>query len=168
LIGAAVVSWFVARSLGSRTLFLMVYAGVLVLGVSYVVARKRLALSVERSALPARMREGQSAEVTLKVQATKRATTLLVHETLHPALGKPVRVPIASISAGEEIEHTYTLAPTRRGVYEIGPTTASWSDPFGLTVQSQELMGTTTLIVHPSTELVRDPATVLKAVADGL
>jgi len=156
IIVVAVISWFIARQLGSRTLFLMVYAGVLVLGVSWFVARRRLSIEVDRSALPVRMREGQSAEVTMKIKANRRATTLIVNEALHPALGKTVRIPVASIGAGEEIEHTYTFSPSRRGIYDVGPTTATWSDPFGLTVQEQELAGTTSLIVHPSTEMVRD------------
>ena len=156
LIAVAVVSWLIARWLGSRTLFLMVYAGVLVIVTSYLMARRRLAIEVDRSKLPARMREGQTAEVTLKIKANRRATTLIVNEQLHDALGNTVRVPIASIAPGEELEHAYTFSPTRRGVYEIGPTIATWSDPFGLTVQTQELAGTTPLIVHPSTELVHD------------
>ena len=152
----AVLAWIVARWLGSRALFLMVYAGVLVLAISYFVARRRLQIEVDRSSLPARMREGQTNEVTLRIKAGRRATTLVVEEELHPSMGRTVRIPVASIAGGQELEHTYTFSPTRRGVFEIGPTTATWSDPFGLTTQRQQLAGTTQLIVHPSTELVRD------------
>ena len=156
VIGLVVAGWLLARWIGSRTLFVMVYAGALVVIASYLLARRRLSMSVDRSQLPARMREGQSAEVTLVIKAEKRATTLLVEEELHPALGKSVRVPVASIAPGQDVEHSYTFSPTLRGVYEIGPATATWSDPFGLTLQNQVLADTTKLIVHPSTELVHD------------
>lgn len=156
LMGLGIVSWLIARWLGSRALFLMVYGGLMLLVVSYVIARRRLAIDVDRSEIPARMREGQVANVTLKIQAQRRATTLILEEQLHPALGRSVRVPVASIGSGEEIEHEYSFSPRRRGVYDIGPATATWSDPFGLTVQSQTLSDTTKIIVHPSTELVHD------------
>lgn len=156
LLGIAAGGWAVARLIGSKTMYLLVYAGLLVMLAAWLVARRRLAIDVERSDLPARMREGQTGEVTLKVIARRRATTLILEERLAPALGRTVRIPVATISAGEEIEHSYTFAPTRRGVYELGPTTATWSDPFGLTTQHQHLAGTTTMIVHPATETVHD------------
>jgi uncharacterized protein (DUF58 family) len=156
VVGLAVVGWVLARVIGSRTLYLLVYAGVLVMVVSWVVARKRLALAVDRSELPARMREGQSADVVLKLRADKRATVLVVEEQLDPALGRTVRVPVSAISGGEEIEHTYSFSPTRRGVYDVGPAVARWSDPFGLTTQQQLLAEPTKVIVHPATELVHD------------
>src|SRR5688500_17480914 len=74
LICVAAAGWVIARWQGSRTLFLMVYAGVLVIVSSYVVARRRLAVSVDRSQIPTRMREGQSSEVTLVIRADRRAT----------------------------------------------------------------------------------------------
>lgn len=156
VVGLAVVGWGVARWLGSKTMYLLVYAGVLMMVAAFLIARRRLAIDVDRSELPARMREGQTSEVTLRVVAHRRATTLILEERLDPALGRPVRLPLASIGAGEEVEHRYTFSPTRRGVYELGPTTATWSDPFGLTTQQQVLADTTPLIVHPSTELVHD------------
>ena len=156
LLAIAVVGWGVARWLGSKTMYLLVYAGLLVMAAAWLVARRRLAIDVERSDLPARMREGQTGEVTIKAVARRRATTLILEERLDPSLGRSARLPVASIAAGEEIEHRYTFSPTRRGVYELGPTTATWSDPFGLTTQQQVLAGTTSLIVHPATETVHD------------
>ena len=152
----AVIGWSAARVIGSKTMYLLVYAGVLMMGAAWMIARRRLAIEVERSELPARMREGQSGEVTLRVRANRRATTLMLEEALDPALGRAGRLPIAAIARGEEVEHRYTFSPTRRGVFTIGPVTATWSDPFGLTTHHQELAGPTELIVHPSTELVND------------
>ena len=156
IVGVAVLGWMTARLLGSKTLYLLVYAALITLGISYAVARKRLALEVDRSELPTRMREGQAADVVIKLRAKKRATVLVVEERMHPALGQTQRIPVAAISGGEEIEHSYSFSPSRRGVYEVGPTTARWSDPFGLTTQEQELAKPTKVIVHPSTEMVHD------------
>ena len=156
VLALAVLGWGAARWLGSKTMYLLVYAGVLVMVAAALVARRRLAIDVERSEVPTRMREGQTSEVILKVVARRRATTVILEERLDPALGRTTLVPIASIAAGEELEHRYSFSPSRRGVFEIGPATATWSDPFGLTTQRQELAGTTPLIVHPATELVHD------------
>jgi uncharacterized protein (DUF58 family) len=41
-------------------------------------------------------------------------------------------------------------------VYRIGPCTATWSDPFGLTLHEQHLSETVEVIVHPRTEPVHD------------
>lgn len=156
MLGAAALGWAAARWIGSRTMYLMVYGAVATMAVGWFVARRRISIDVDRSDVQTRIREGQSAEVTLKLLGNKRASTLIVEETLDPSLSRPVRVPVASIGPGQQVEHTYSLSPTRRGVYEIGPTVATWSDPFGLTVHRQQLAEPTTLIVHPSTELVND------------
>jgi len=156
IVVVAALAWLIARWLGSRTLFLMVYTGLIAVLVSYAVSRRRLALTVVRSQLPARMREGQSSEVTLTLTAARRASTIMVNEVLPEALGSPVRVPIASIGSGEEVEHSYSFTPRLRGVYDIGPATATWSDPFGFTVQEQRLAEPAKVIVHPSVELVHD------------
>jgi len=152
----AVLGWGLARIIGSRPLYLLVYAGLLVLGVSYVAARRRLALTVSRSALPARVRAGQQVSVTLRLAAARRASTIIVEDALHPALGVTSRLPLPSISTGEEVEHTYSFTPARRGIFSVGPVSATWSDPFGLTTQQQTLADATPMIVHPQVELVHD------------
>jgi uncharacterized protein (DUF58 family) len=151
-----VVAWFLARALGARALFLLVYLGVLAVIVSWVVTRRRPALVVDRSDIALRMREGQPATVTLTVRAERRVTTVVVEESLSRELGPTVQVPIASLSTSSEHAHRYTFTPTRRGVYRIGPTAAVWSDPFGLTVHRVDLAGAVEVIVHPATEPVHD------------
>jgi uncharacterized protein (DUF58 family) len=152
----AATGWLLARLIGSRVLFIIVYGGVLVMGAAFLVARRRLALAVERSALPTRVREGQQIQVSLQVRAGRRASTLILEERMPEALGKTVRIPVASVGAGETFEHEYVFQARRRGVYQVGPTVASWSDPFGLTTQEQQLAKASPLVVHPSTEAVSD------------
>jgi uncharacterized protein (DUF58 family) len=156
LVGVCVLGWIGARWIGSRTAYLLVYASVAVLVVAWFVGRRRLDVDVVRSDLPARMREGQSVDVTLQILGKKRASTIVVEEHLDASLSRPVRLGLASLSKGQEAEHSYALAPTRRGVFDIGPTYAVWSDPFGLTTHKQQLAEPTTVIVHPATEDVDD------------
>jgi uncharacterized protein (DUF58 family) len=156
LIAIAVAGWFVAKATGSRTLYLMVYAAAAVVLMAWFVARRKLALSVDRSNLPTRMRVGQEQEVALRVSSRRRVSTILVQEALPERLGRTAQIPVASLGAGEEVEHVYRVRPTLRGVYEIGPATAVWSDPFGFTTHSQVLAEPVKIIVHPSTEMVHD------------
>jgi uncharacterized protein (DUF58 family) len=156
VIGVAVAGWFLARLIGSRTMYLIVYAGVIGMVMAWAVSRRRLALEVERSRLPSRMRVGQTADVDLRIDTRKRVSTILVHEELPEGLGRPVEIPIGALSPHAGFEHRYSFKPTRRGVYRVGPCTATWSDPFGLTTHSQVLAPATEVIVHPSTELVHD------------
>jgi uncharacterized protein (DUF58 family) len=156
MVAVAVVGWTAARWVGSRTMYMMVYGGLATMAAGAFLARRRLAIEVDRSELQTRIREGQTAEVTLRLVGQRRATTIVVEEALDPSLSRPVRVAVAALGRGEEMSHTYNVSPTRRGVYEIGPTLATWSDPFGLTVHRQRLADPTTLIVHPAVEGVHD------------
>src|SRR4051794_19679182 len=116
LVGVCALGWIGARWIGSRTAYLMVYASVAVLVVAWFVGRRRLDVDVVRSDLPARMREGQSVDVTLQILGRKRASTIVVEEHVDASLSRPVRLGLASLSKGQEAEHSYALAPTRRGV----------------------------------------------------
>jgi uncharacterized protein (DUF58 family) len=156
VLALAVVCWLLARRIGSRSLFLLVYLSVLATLVSWLVTRRRPALGVDRSSLSRRMREGQTANMTLTITAARRVAGVVVEEQLPAELGGTVRVPVASLSANDELEHRYTFTPTRRGVYAVGPATVVWSDPFGLTVHEEQLAEPVEVIVHPATEPVHD------------
>jgi uncharacterized protein (DUF58 family) len=148
--------WLLARVIGARTMYLMVYAAALAMGAAWFVARRRLAMEVERSDLPTRMRVGQRAGVDLRVRARRRVSTILLQESLDPRLGSPVSLPVASLRPSEELEHRYALAPSVRGVYQVGPLVAVWSDPFGFTTHTQQICEPVEVIVHPHTENARD------------
>ena len=156
MIALAVACWFLARQIGARSLFLLVYLGLLAIAASWLVTRRKLSLTASRSELSLRMREGQSATVSLTLASARRVTTVVVDDRLPPELGGDVHVPVASLAPGEELEHRYTLTPGRRGVYRVGPTVAVWSDPFGLTVHEQVVGDPVEVIVHPATESVHD------------
>ena len=149
-------AWFVARALGARALFLLVYLGLLAVALCWAVTKRRPALRASRSAVAVRMREGQRAAVALSLEADRRVSTVVVEEHLPEALGSAVRVAVPALAAGQQLEHEYSFTPSRRGVYLVGPADVVWSDPFGLTVHRERLAEPVEVIVHPAIEPVHD------------
>jgi uncharacterized protein (DUF58 family) len=156
VIAFAVMGLVVGRTIASRSLFLLVYGALGMIGVAYLMGRRSLSVDTVRSELPSRTRVGQSLDVALQVTAKRRVSTIVLEEELSDALGSPRRVAVPVLPSGETIEHHYTFTPTRRGVFQVGPLVAEWSDPFGLTKRRTTLMEPVTLIVHPSTERATD------------
>lgn len=152
---AAVAGWVVARALGGRTLFLIVYGVVVALLVARFLGRGRLRLAAERSEIPPRLRQGQSAPVRLLVQPPRRGGLFILQEQMHPHVGRVRTLPVTA-GRGGAVEYDYTVTPRLRGVYEIGPLVAIWSDPFGLTSRTTEILPASRVVVHPSTEPVTD------------
>ena len=152
----AVLVFLLARLLESQALFMLAYGGVVVVGLAYVLARRRLAIDTERSQLPSRVRAGQPVTVQLQLTTKRSLSTVVIEERLHERLGRDVKVPVATLSAGEAVTHDYSFTPGLRGVYEVGPLVATWSDPFGLTRRTAVLSEATEIIVHPRTEPAQD------------
>jgi uncharacterized protein (DUF58 family) len=140
----------------SRAVLLLVYGVLFVVAAAYVMGRRRLALTMERSELPSRVREGKSVTVGLTLHARRGVSTILLEEALPESFGQTVVMPVSILPAGQEMVHHYTFTPKLRGVYTIGPLTAVWSDPFGLTRHRLQLAEPTRIVVHPMTERVAD------------
>ena len=156
-LGAAMVAgWLLAYALGGRSLYLIVYTGVLTLGVSAAMARRKRPVKAHRSELPRRTREGQVTEVELTLQSSRRAAAFVIEEKLSPMLGEPVRVPVAAVGPGLEFTHRYRIRPLLRGVYKVGPLVAEWTDPLGLARREQTLAEADEILVHPNVDLVFD------------
>ena len=149
----------VGRLVASRPLFLLAYGALAVVGLSRLLARRRLAVEAHRSELPTRMRESQSVEVEISVTAKRRVATLVLEEALPEPFGQPVRVPVSLLPSGQTVQHGYRFTARRRGVYQVGPLLAEWSDPFGLTRKRVEIAAAEKVIVHPSVEAVNDRVT---------
>jgi uncharacterized protein (DUF58 family) len=133
-----------------------VYAGILMVVAAAVSSRRRRRLTAERSVLPARMLVGQIAEVELTVKAPGRLRAFVVEEHLSSLLSDPVRVPVPTVGGEQDFVHTYAIRPTLRGVYQLGPVSAEWTDPFGLARHQQPLTEPVDVIVHPNTDVVFD------------
>ena len=156
LIVLAAAGWVVARIVGGRTLYLMAYGGLVILGLAYYLGRQRRALSGKRSSLPRRVRQGEHVEVEIELTAQRRVAGVVLEEQLHPNLGHPERLSVEGIGGGESLHRTYVMSPRLRGVYQVGPLRAIWSDPFGFSKHSVTLAEPVELIVHPATEVVHD------------
>src|SRR5690242_17912871 len=63
----AVVGYVLARKLGGRALYLLVYAGIVVVIAAIATSRRKRKIEAVRSQLPTRMRVGQSADVEITV-----------------------------------------------------------------------------------------------------
>lgn len=152
----AVVGYVLARKLGGRALYLLVYAGIVVVIAAIATSRRKRKIEAVRSQLPTRMRVGQSADVEITVTSNGRLRAFVVQEHLSGFLSDPVRVQVPTVGKNDPFVHTYTIRPALRGVYQLGPLAAEWSDPFGLARHQQLLTEPTEVIVHPSTEAIFD------------
>ena len=155
LLAAAAVGWLMARIYGGRMLFLLAYGAVVVLLIARFMSRGRLRVTAERTDIPTRLRQSQSADVTLRVQVPRRSGLFILEERMHPHLGRTRTLPVEA-AGGRDLEYRYSFTPRLRGVYEVGPLVAVWSDPFGLTKRVTELLPACQVVVHPSTEPVTD------------
>lgn len=153
---ASLAGYALARAAGGHALFLLVYAGIVLVVAAVVTSRRKRRVEVERSALPGRMRVGQTATVELTVRAPRRLRAFVLEEHMPAMLGDRVRVPVASVGGEEAFAHTYTVRPRLRGVYKLGPIAAEWTDPFGLARHPQVLTDPVDVIVHPSTDAIFD------------
>ena len=147
------------RALGSPPVFLLAYGALAVLGLSRLLARRRLSVTAVRSTLPTRIRVDQPVDVELRVSTTRRLATVVLEEELPEPFGQPVRLPVPLLPAGEEVQHGYRFTARRRGVFQVGPLVAEWADPFGLTRKRVEIAPAETVIVHPNVESVQDRIT---------
>ena len=159
VIALALPGFVLGRALASRPVFLLVYGALAVVGLSRVLARRRLVVEAHRSSLPTRVRESASVDVEISVTARRRLATVVLEEALPDAFGTPVRVPVPLLPSGQTVLHGYRFTARRRGVFSVGPLVAEWSDPFGLTRKRVEIAPAETVIVHPSVEGANDRVT---------
>jgi uncharacterized protein (DUF58 family) len=156
LLAVAAAGWVFGRFIGGVTLLLLAYGVVIVVGVARFLGRRRLDLAAKRTELPTRLRQGQRVEVELTVTARRRVGVFVLEEILHPHLGLDRRLPVAGLAGDGVLTHRYAVTPRLRGIYDVGPLRAVWTDPFGLSRRATELLAPTRVIVHPSTEAVHD------------
>jgi uncharacterized protein (DUF58 family) len=137
-------------------MYLFAYGALALVGVSYLIAPRKLKLTGDRTGLYPRVQEGDRLGVKLELTAGRRLSTFILEERLPERLGRPVKVPITTLSSGSTVTHDYALRASRRGVYQVGPLVAVASDPLGLCQRETVVAEPFELLVHPRLELVED------------
>lgn len=150
----AVVLWLLGYLVAGTTLYLFAYGAIGLILVVYFTGRRSLPLTGERSEVRARAREGEILGIDLTLHAKRRLSTIILEEELPERLATTVQLPLATVHAGEDIQHSYRLYCKRRGAYKLGPLVVRWGDPIGLTEREQVLVPEFELLVHPSIEHV--------------
>ncbi|MHA7141979.1 DUF58 domain-containing protein [Arthrobacter sp. Sr33] len=170
LVIAGVTALLFAQFLGRRDLL---YLGVLLICLPLLsVLMLRLIkprFTVERKFAPQTMETGFTSTVTLSVAASGPVSGSMVMQEMLPArFGEspefhyPSRHPTRGASVYE-----YRLRSSGRGVFDVGPVTAAFTDPFGLGTSLHTLGGTDRLVVTPApVELPHSPLTGARG-ADG-
>jgi uncharacterized protein (DUF58 family) len=151
-IGLAVFLWLIGYLVAGKTLFLFSYGAVLLIVVTYFTGKRTLPLEAERSAVRARAHEGEILGIDFTLHCKRRLSTVVLEEQLPDRLGNAVQLPLATIHAGEDIQHSYRLHCRRRGAYKLGPLVARWGDPIGLTQREMVLVPEFELLIHPNIE----------------
>jgi uncharacterized protein (DUF58 family) len=152
----AVVAWVIARLVGGRPLFMISYGLFGVFIAAYVIGRRTLPLTGERSASRPRLTEGETVTIGVSLIAKRRLSTFVLEEQMPATVGTPARVPVASVASGESVDHSYKLTLPRRGAYTLGPLVARSGDPLGFTQREQVLCEPYEVLVHPAVERVQD------------
>jgi uncharacterized protein (DUF58 family) len=153
---AVIATYVFGRIIGGLPILLMAYGLLVLLVVSFVLARRRLRMQGERSGLYPRAQQGDRLNVEVVLRSRRSVSTFVLEERVPEKLGRSVRVPIARLAAGAAVSHKYSIRCARRGVYEIGPLVAITSDPLGLVQRENEVADRFELLVHPRLEEVSD------------
>src|SRR5436305_2253070 len=109
VVALAILSWALARFIGGRPLFIVSYTLVLLLIVSYVIGRRPLPITGERSDSRPRLAAGETVTMSVRLSATRRVSTFVLEEKIPEALGESATVPIALLENGTDIEHSYRI-----------------------------------------------------------
>ncbi|MFJ4208718.1 DUF58 domain-containing protein [Paenarthrobacter sp. NPDC089675] len=162
LLAAGVVSLACAQVMGRRDLltlavFLILLPLVALAGVRILKPK----FQVYREFNPSTVETSTATTVRLAVARTSYATgNVIMEEQLPPRFGEPpaFRFPARSASGGTS-RYEYHLRSGKRGQFRIGPVTAEFSDPFGLSLRRHSIDDGDLLTVTPAA--VELPATGL-------
>jgi uncharacterized protein (DUF58 family) len=157
--GVTLMLWLGGRAVKSRGLILAAYGLAVMLLAAWILGRRNLSVSTDRSEIPSRVRARKPVDVRITLTAKRRLSGIIVEEQLDEHLGTPMRVAVPVLPAGQSVAHEYGFSPAMRGIYKVGPLFAEWSDPFGLTRRRQQIAPAVDIIVHPNTERVVDRIT---------
>ncbi len=143
---------------GIEEFFALAAAAVLVVAVAAAwTATASLQLSTRRQLLAPRSEAGHGIVVLLTVRNTGRRRTPVI-EVVDPNPGSAdTHLAIGGLAPGEVARGTYVVATPKRGLFTIGPLSASVRDPLRLARRTVVVGAPASLIVHPRPEATRLP-----------
>src|SRR4029453_2620311 len=148
------------RLTGVAELYMLAVAALaLPLGALGVVTWGNSRLTSSRSVRPVRTSVGNRIAVTGRLDNPTRLETgvLLLEDRLPYQLGPGARFVVPGIPGGDRELLSYEVRAAARGRYSIGPLAVRLADPFGLAQVTNELAGSTDVIVHPRVEGLTAP-----------
>jgi uncharacterized protein (DUF58 family) len=159
LVLVGVLAWALGKYIGGKPLYLLAYGVIGVLVYAKVTTRAKPPIEGHRTDTSPRVTEGADIAIDVTLTSAKRVTNVVLEEKLPELFGQNAVLPVASVQPGDDgVQCSYSFTAWRRGVYELGPLTVRWGDPFGLTRRSAEIGESFPLIVHPEVEPVTDRA----------
>jgi uncharacterized protein (DUF58 family) len=153
-VAAGVLAYVLGRS---EFLFAAGFLLVLPLVALLIILLRPLRLNVTRVFSPAVVTAGTTTTVELAIRNMARYTSSSavwtdripwIPHSAGPGTLPPLG-PGASVAVARGARLGYTLRPTLRGVYDIGPLDVDYSDPFGLATARVEVGGSQSLYVIP-------------------
>ncbi|MGH8911507.1 MAG: DUF58 domain-containing protein [Acidimicrobiia bacterium] len=112
-------------------------------------------LDVARRTTPIAVHEGDHAAVTLRLHNRGSALRHLTITDEVSGLGT-AEFAVASVTGGQELTATYRILCRPRGVYPIGPTTVTVTDPLGVSSVTDTAGPVDNLVVYPAVEGLRE------------
>jgi uncharacterized protein (DUF58 family) len=154
MVGAGVFALLLAQVMGRRDLlalgvFLISLPLIAVLGIRWL----KPTFAVYREFSPASVETQSTTTVNLAVGGTGfPGGRVSMEEQLPPRFGEPPSFfyPARTTTASGLSRYVYHLRSAKRGQFRIGPVTAEFSDPFGLSMHRHELNGSDLLTVTPA------------------
>ena len=116
-------------------------------------------LSVDRKVAPERARLGEKVTATIRIEnpGRRRTPLLLAEDRLPEGLRGRPRFAVQGMEPAGWRETAYSLTPSRRSRYEIGPLSIFVVDPFGLARVATHSTVTSTFLVHPRVTKLTTP-----------
>lgn len=149
-----------SRAFGAEALGQIGVALIVLVAAALVVVRMgRHDLRVDRRVAPDRAPAESEVKVTLGITNAGRgsAPLVLVEDEVPAVLRTRARFTLSGIEPRGRREAVYSLRPSRRGRFEIGPAEISCIDPFALARIRAARPGTTPLLVYPKVEALTLP-----------
>lgn len=153
--GAGIALWAASRGFGAAPLSQLGFGLVVLVIIAVVVVRVgRHDIVTARSITPERVAAGREVSVRLELHNRGRgaAPLLLLEDKVPSELTGRARFAIRGIEAKGARITTYSLRPSRRGHYSVGPLEVTVTDPFGVARIRSEIAGTARFLAYPRIE----------------